>query len=89
MAGGLYGGDLGALDNLNTTFVREAGEVERLIASISGTLASTPWTGPASDRFRSDWEGQYVPMLRSLTQSLNQSAEVVRNRRTAIEQATT
>ena len=84
----LYGGNLEQLDHLTATFQRQADAVDALRGTISTVLANTTWTGPAADRFRSDWAGTYVPALNSLTTALRQGAVTVGARRNAIAQAT-
>ena len=85
---GMMGGDLGQLDALRKTFLDQVQTVEALRGAIDGVLGSTQWTGPAADRFRSEWAGQFVPNLRRLQDALSENAAVVQSRRAAIETAT-
>ena len=92
----VYGGDLLHLDELARRFNAEAASVEALRTRISANLESAAWTGPAADRFRERWAGEFVPSLRRLEASLARdrragvrAAAVVAARRRAIEAATT
>lgn len=84
----MLGGDPSSMRLLATRFRQEASEVDNLTARVSAALADTTWTGPAADRFRSEWEGTYRGVLARLSQSLHGSAAHVDARVSAIEQAT-
>lgn len=86
--GGMMGGDLAQLDVLRKTFTDQGQAVEGLRTAIDGALGSTQWTGPAADRFRSEWGSSFVPALRRLQDALAENATVVHNRREAIQAAT-
>jgi len=81
------GGEVEQLASLKTTFDRESQSVQQLSASIRGQLANTWWKGPAADRFRSQWEGEFEPSLRRLQQALTECATEVSRRREALLQA--
>ena len=85
---GMMGGDLAQLDALRKTFVDQTQAVDALRAAVDGALGSTQWTGPAADRFRSEWSSSFVPALRRLQEALTENAGVVQNRREAIQVAT-
>jgi uncharacterized protein YukE len=84
----MWGGNLDQMQTLDSTFTSQAQAVVDLTSRISSTLQGTAWTGPAADRFRSDWNGQFQPALQKLEQALTDNAAIVRNRRAAIETAT-
>jgi uncharacterized protein YukE len=84
----MYGANLEQLDLLQRRFAEENEAVRQLQTRISGTLGSTAWTGPAADRFRTAWSGDFVPALNRLAEALAENATVVANRREAIAVAT-
>ena len=84
----VYGGDLAQLEHLSKQFMSEIEAVDGLQTRISGALEGTAWTGPASERFRSLWRGEFVPALARLKEALGENAAVVTDRRRAIEMAT-
>lgn len=75
---GWVGGDLEHLQNLEQTFTRDAQAVTELQHRITSTLGSTVWQGAASDRFRQEWNGTFVPALNRLTEALTENASYVR-----------
>ncbi len=84
----VYGGDLAQLEALSAQFIREVDAVDGLQSRISASLEGTAWTGPAAERFRTQWSQDFVPALLRLKQALSESASVVAERRNAIEMAT-
>jgi len=84
----MVGGNLEQLQALEHNFTTEAQAVADLQRRITSTLANTTWTGPAADRFRSEWNGTFVPALGRLQQALVENSTVVRNRKQAIQVAT-
>lgn len=75
------------MQSLQATFTREAGTVEQLTASISGQVGNTWWVGPAAERFKSQWEGEFKPMLSQLQMSLQECSSEVQRRAEAIAAA--
>ena len=88
MGADMWGGNLDQMQALDSTFTGQAQAVGDLTARISSTLHGTAWTGPAADRFRQDWSGEFQPALVKLQEALTDNATIVRNRRAAIETAT-
>jgi len=84
----VYGGDLAQLDDLASRFRQEGSEIEALESRIGASLQSTAWTGPAADRFRQAWSGDFVPALHRLRDAMAENAVAVTRRRQAIESAT-
>ena len=84
----VYGGDLAQLEALSRRFMTEIDAVDGLRSRISGVLDGTAWTGPAAERFRSQWTQDFVPALQRLKDALSEGSAVVTDRRTAIEMAT-
>lgn len=81
------GAEMGQLESLKGTFDREAQNVAELTSTIGSQLANTWWKGPAADRFRSEWDGQFAPMLRQLQSALQDSSAEVQRRHEALIQA--
>jgi WXG100 family type VII secretion target len=80
------GGTIEQMQSLQATFTREAGSVQELTSTISGQVGSTWWVGPAADRFKSQWDGEFRPMLQQLQQALQEcSAEVQRRAQALVE----
>ena len=84
----VYGGDLAQLESLSSQFIREIDAVDGLQSRIAGALEGTAWTGPAAERFRTQWNQDFVPALLRLKEALSEGASVVTDRRKAIEMAT-
>ena len=81
------GGELEQLAELKATFDRESQTVEELTRVIRGQLQTTVWEGPAADRFRSMWSGEFEVSLRKLQQALVDAGAEVSRRQTALMQA--
>jgi len=81
------GAEIGEMQTLQATFTREAGTVQQLTSAISGQVGSTWWVGPAAERFKAQWEGEFRPMLLQLQQALQESSAEVQRRASAIEAA--
>ena len=90
MAVGMFGADLGQLEELARTFNREWNEVVRLKGAITGQVAQdrTAWTGPGADKFRSAWHSEFAPALEKLRGALEEAERAVRQYRENIERAT-
>jgi WXG100 family type VII secretion target len=84
----VYGGDLAQLEDLAARFRQEGAEIEALESRIGAALQSTAWTGPAADRFRQAWSGDFVPALRRLREAMAENGTAIARRRQAIESAT-
>jgi len=65
---------------------QKAGDIENILTTLTSALEGTEWTGPDSERFRSDWSGQYSNALRQVAQGLKDTAQ--RARQNAQEQET-
>lgn len=81
------GADTEQLRELKTSFDGQAQRIEELIAAISGRLANVYWEGPAAERFRSTWGGEFEPTLRNLRTSLEECGVEIAQRITITEQA--
>ena len=81
------GGEIEQLAQLKATFDRESKTVEDLTRVIRGQLQTTAWEGPAAERFRSMWSGEFEVSLRKLQQALVDAGAEVSRRQTALLQA--
>ena len=81
------GGEIDQLSALKSNFDRQSGNVAELVASIDGQLGNTYWVGPAADRFKTSWNGEFKKMLNNLQQSLTEAGAEVARRRDALVQA--
>jgi len=83
------GGNLEQLTSLKGKFNTEAQDVQRLIASVTSALEATWWVGPAAERFRQSWNGEFRPALNRLDQALQEAGREVGNREQALRNAGT
>jgi WXG100 family type VII secretion target len=83
------GAEMGQLQSLGQSFVRESQTVAQLVATIGGQVQSTWWKGPAADRFRSAWESEFAPTMRRLEAALQQASQEISRRHDALTQAGT
>ncbi|QXC61372.1 WXG100 family type VII secretion target [Aquihabitans sp. G128] len=83
----VIGGQIDQLDQLGVSFTRRSGEVEDLLSALRGELSSAYWKGGAADRFRSAWDSEYEPALRSLSSALIDASDEIKGRARALEQA--
>jgi uncharacterized protein YukE len=81
------GAEMGQLQQLGQTFMRESQQVGQLTAAIGSQVHSTWWKGPAADRFRASWESEFAPTLRRLEAALQQASGEVNRRHEALLQA--
>ena len=84
---GVIGGEVEQLSSLQTTFNNQSGAVDQLTSALTGQLGNTVWQGPAADRFRATWHEEFAPMLRKLSQTLNEAGSEVGRRRDGLVQA--
>jgi len=80
-------GDLEQLQTLQQTFARNGQSLEEVTSSIRAQLQNTRWEGPAADRFRNSWNGEFETALRRLREALDDCATEVSRRRDALAQA--
>ena len=84
---GMQGADIMQMQQLEQRLQQESGAVKELMQRINSALENTQWTGPAADRFRQEWAGQFQKALMTLSDALGQNAVAVRNRWQAFEAA--
>lgn len=81
------GGESEQLSSLKANFDRQSANISELMSSIDGQLGNTYWVGPAAERFKASWNGEFKRMLTSLQQSLTEAGTEVARRRDALIQA--
>ena len=83
------GAEMGQLQSLGQSFIRESQTVSSLRSAIGGQVQSTWWKGPAADRFRAQWESEFSPTLARLEAALQQASQEINRRHDALMQAGT
>jgi WXG100 family type VII secretion target len=81
------GGDLEQLATLRASLLQQSQTIEHVAGTVRGQLANTMWHGPAADRFRGAWSGEFEPTLRRLQAALQEAGMEVGRRRDALMQA--
>jgi uncharacterized protein YukE len=81
------GGDLEQLVQLKAVFDREAQSVDELTRTITAQLGSTTWEGPAANRFREMWNGDFQSSLGRVRDGLQEASAEVSRRLEALRQA--
>jgi uncharacterized protein YukE len=81
------GGEVDQLTALKTTFDRQSANVAELVSSIDGQINSTYWVGPAAERFKGQWSGDFKRMLTNLQNALGEAGTEVARRRDALIKA--
>jgi uncharacterized protein YukE len=84
---GMQGADIMQMQQLEQRLRQESGAVNELMGRINSALQNTQWTGPAADRFKQEWNDQFVKALNTLAQALGQNADAVKGRWQAFEAA--
>lgn len=84
----MVGASLEQMQGLEQQFTVDAQAVAEVQRRVSAAVGNTTWTGPAADRFRGEWDSTFVPALARLQEALHENAALVRNRRQAIQTAT-
>lgn len=82
----LIGGNIPELDSLSASLEQCSGDVTDILTRLNGDLGNTWWRGGAADRFRTDWESEYQPALRSLSAALTDASTEVKRRLQLLEE---
>jgi uncharacterized protein YukE len=80
-------GSLEQLAALARQFEQQAQAAQQLKSVIRSELNNALWQGPAADRFRSTWAGEFEPVLGRLEAALQEAGAEVTRRRSALEAA--
>jgi len=81
------GATIEEMQALQAKFASESETVNALRGTISSQVEGTWWVGPAAERFKGDWNGQYSPMLQRLSVALQELSREVQQRSQAIQSA--
>ena len=81
------GATIEEMQQLQSTFIRESANVAELTSTLSSQVGSTWWVGPAAERFKGQWDGEFRPMLQRLQQALDACSHEVQQRSNAIQAA--
>lgn len=74
---GMEGADPDELDGLAQRFRVFAVRLDSSRASLSSHVHNSPWSGPAADGFRHDWDGHHGPVLSAVARCLGQAADTL------------
>jgi uncharacterized protein YukE len=88
MSTAMLGGELETMATLKGKLNEQANTVATLTSTVDQQVKNTVWSGPAADRFRELWDGQFKQTLEQLRIALNDAATEVNNRAEAIRVAT-
>jgi len=80
----VWGADTDALDHLAITFDNNAEMIKSHRARINHAIHTAPWHGANADRFRDNWNRDYMRSLLAAADSLHEAASILR--RNAAEQ---
>ena len=80
-------GSLEQLAALARQFEKQAQATQQLKSVIRSELSNAHWEGPAAERFRSTWAGEFEPALAKLEAALRDAGAEVKRRRSALEAA--
>lgn len=56
----------------------KAGDIDNIIATITGLIGNTTWTGPDRDRYEGDWNGKLRVNMQMVADSLREAATTAR-----------
>jgi len=85
----MIGGELEQMQGLRSALDHHGEQVGSVAQAIRSQLAGTFWRGPAADRFRQAWDGDFEPALRRLQEALSAAGQEVQRRHDALQQAGT
>jgi uncharacterized protein YukE len=66
----VWGLDVQQVRELASMLGQKADEIDNVLTTLTAKLNGTQWTGPDSEKFRSDWSGQYTNALKQVAQGL-------------------
>ncbi len=66
-----YGANPDELSQLGQTLRNQIEAVDAIIRTVDGRAQSTTWTGPARDRFMSEWNGNFKQALSRLNEAFD------------------
>lgn len=82
----VWGLDVEQVKHLSGQLGHQADQIQQILSTLTGTLDSTQWTGPDSDRFRNEWSTTHTAALRQVISSMQDASQ--RAQQNAVEQET-
>jgi uncharacterized protein YukE len=73
----LVGADLDQMHALARSLEQAADRLDAASGTVTGMLSSVPWSGPDSERYRSQWHGESRPAMRAAADTLREAAHLV------------
>jgi uncharacterized protein YukE len=67
----MYGANPEQLESLGHTLKSQIEAINAVVSTVTSTLGNTTWTGPARDRFQSDWDGSFRGALNQLNSAFD------------------
>jgi hypothetical protein len=84
---GFTGMDIEGVRSLARQLQQKADEIEQIKAHLTSALNGAQWVGPDQQRFKSDWEGNSVPALSRVSESLRSASQAAEQNAQQQEQA--
>jgi uncharacterized protein YukE len=72
------GANIEQLQSLNQQFNKQAAQVDALIAAINNQLGGTWWIGPRAEKFKGQWDQDFTPTLKKLSEALRAAGQDVK-----------
>lgn len=69
--GGMFGADPDQLSGLGSTLIRQRESVEAIVTTVTQSLSSTTWMGPARQSFENEWSGSFRTVLSRLSEAFD------------------
>ena len=82
----MVGADVEQLNQLSAQLNNKANDIQNVISQLTSAINSVEWKGNDANRFRSDWQGQYVNQLKQVVSALQTASQNAK--RNAQEQQT-
>ena len=83
---GMWGGDVEQLTQLGHSLQLRTGDISEITSTVDNALANTLWTGPARDRFESEWHGSFKSALAKMTEAFQAAGDDVKRRAVGLQQ---
>ena len=83
---GMWGGDVEQLTQLGHSLQLRTGDISEITSTVDNALANTLWTGPARDRFESEWHGSFKSALAKMTEAFEAAGNDVKRRAVGLQQ---
>ncbi|KAA9106458.1 WXG100 family type VII secretion target [Microbacterium rhizomatis] len=71
----VWGLDVQQVRQLSSQLNSKASDIQGILSQLTSALASTQWTGPDAEQFRSDWSGQHTASLKNVIAALQDASQ--------------